>query len=320
MKRQLTVYGLVLMAATLLCAQNVIPMVPVRSGNTSGKPWVPFSEFLIEAEAGNSQAQFNVADAYSKGVGVAKDEAEALRWCLQSANQGFAPAQNRIGYMYENGIGVPKDYTQAIRWFSNAAEQKLPAAQYNLGYMYEEGEGVNIDYLRAIDLYRQAAAAGCAAAQNGLGMAYIRGRGVPMNATEAFNLFHLAAEQGNPEAQHNLGSMYLEGKGTTRNYPEALKWFTEAAKQGVREEYRGPHDAQGRSLFDGGFARMDSMGIGLDATNNCALIDASGEPSARIFAIGPLTRAAFWEIVAIPDIRDQCHRLAEHICNQLHTA
>jgi uncharacterized NAD(P)/FAD-binding protein YdhS len=84
-----------------------------------------------------------------------------------------------------------------------------------------------------------------------------------------------------------------------------------------------PHDTSNpvlRSLFDGGFARMDSMGIGLDATNNCALIDASGEPSARIFAIGPLTRAAFWEIVAIPDIRDQCHRLAEHICNQLHTA
>jgi len=75
-----------------------------------------------------------------------------------------------------------------------------------------------------------------------------------------------------------------------------------------------------RSLFDNGFARIDSMGIGLDATNNCALIDTSGEPSTRIFAIGPLTRAAFWEIVAVPDIRAQCHRLTEHICAQLHAA
>jgi uncharacterized NAD(P)/FAD-binding protein YdhS len=84
-----------------------------------------------------------------------------------------------------------------------------------------------------------------------------------------------------------------------------------------------PHNTSNpvlRSLFDGGFARIDSMGIGLDATNNCALIDASGNPSTRIFAIGPLTRAAFWEIVAVPDIRDQCHRLAEHICDQLHAA
>jgi uncharacterized NAD(P)/FAD-binding protein YdhS len=75
-----------------------------------------------------------------------------------------------------------------------------------------------------------------------------------------------------------------------------------------------------RSLFDRGFARIDSMDIGLDTTSSCALIDASGKPSTRIFAIGPLTRAAFWEIVAVPDIRDQCHRLAEYICEQIHAA
>jgi uncharacterized NAD(P)/FAD-binding protein YdhS len=75
-----------------------------------------------------------------------------------------------------------------------------------------------------------------------------------------------------------------------------------------------------RSLFDNGSARIDPMGIGLDATSNCALINVSGEPSTRIFAIGPLTRAAFWEIVAIPDIRAQCHRLTEHICALLHAA
>jgi uncharacterized NAD(P)/FAD-binding protein YdhS len=75
-----------------------------------------------------------------------------------------------------------------------------------------------------------------------------------------------------------------------------------------------------RSLFDNGLARIDAMGIGLDTTNNCALINASGEPSPEIFAIGPLTRAAFWEIVAVPDIRTQCHKLTEHICARLGAA
>jgi uncharacterized NAD(P)/FAD-binding protein YdhS len=75
-----------------------------------------------------------------------------------------------------------------------------------------------------------------------------------------------------------------------------------------------------RSLFDNGLARIDSMGIGLDATNNCALIKASGEPSTQIFAIGPLTCAAFWEIIAVPDIRTQCHKLTEHICARLRAA
>jgi uncharacterized NAD(P)/FAD-binding protein YdhS len=36
-------------------------------------------------------------------------------------------------------------------------------------------------------------------------------------------------------------------------------------------------------------------------------------PSGRLFAIGPLTRAAFWEIIAIPDIRNQCAELAERL-------
>ena len=81
-----------------------------------------------------------------------------------------------------------------------------------------------------------------------------------------------------------------------------------------------PHSTKNpvlRGLLDNGLARIDSIGISLDTTNNCALIDASGEPSNQIFAIGPLTRAAFWEIVAVPDIRTQCHQLTEYICAQL---
>jgi uncharacterized NAD(P)/FAD-binding protein YdhS len=68
-----------------------------------------------------------------------------------------------------------------------------------------------------------------------------------------------------------------------------------------------------RSLFDQGLARVDPLHIGLDVTPDCAIIDRNGLPSRRLFAIGPLTRAAFWEIIAIPDIRDQCVQLAARI-------
>ncbi|MEY9148743.1 hypothetical protein [Bradyrhizobium elkanii] len=33
----------------------------------------------------------------------------------------------------------------------------------------------------------------------------------------------------------------------------------------------------------------------------------------RLYAIGPLTRAAFWEIVAVPDIGQQCAELAARL-------
>jgi uncharacterized NAD(P)/FAD-binding protein YdhS len=43
------------------------------------------------------------------------------------------------------------------------------------------------------------------------------------------------------------------------------------------------------------------------------VVDRFGVPSERLFAIGPLTRAAFWEVVAVPDIRNQCAALAAHL-------
>jgi uncharacterized NAD(P)/FAD-binding protein YdhS len=68
-----------------------------------------------------------------------------------------------------------------------------------------------------------------------------------------------------------------------------------------------------RSLFDQGLARADHLRIGLDVGTDCALIGRDGVPSQRLFAIGPLTRAAFWEIMAIPDIRNQCAELAARL-------
>lgn len=67
------------------------------------------------------------------------------------------------------------------------------------------------------------------------------------------------------------------------------------------------------SLLDRGHARPDPLGIGLDVTSACAVIDASGSASSRLYAIGPLTRGEFFEIDAIPDIRVQCASLAAQL-------
>lgn len=67
------------------------------------------------------------------------------------------------------------------------------------------------------------------------------------------------------------------------------------------------------SLLARGVARLDQLHIGIDVTADCALIDRAGVASERLFAVGPLTRAAFWEIVAVPDIRNQCTALANHL-------
>ncbi|MGJ5028255.1 FAD/NAD(P)-binding protein [Bradyrhizobium sp. HKCCYLS2038] len=68
-----------------------------------------------------------------------------------------------------------------------------------------------------------------------------------------------------------------------------------------------------RSLFAQGLAQVDPLRIGLHVTNDCALVATNGVASTRLFAVGPLTRPAFWEIIAIPDIRNQCAALAHRL-------
>ncbi len=66
-------------------------------------------------------------------------------------------------------------------------------------------------------------------------------------------------------------------------------------------------------LLQSGQARLDGLRIGLDVTADCALIDRDNHSSQRIMAIGPASRSAFWEITAIPDIREQTAKLAHRL-------
>jgi len=53
------------------------------------------------------------------------------------------------------------------------------------------------------------------------------------------------------------------------------------------------------------------LGIGLDVDAQTQVVGVDGQASPRLMAIGPASRATFWEITAIPDIRLQAARLAE---------
>ena len=68
-----------------------------------------------------------------------------------------------------------------------------------------------------------------------------------------------------------------------------------------------------RHLLAEGAARADSLDLGIDVNGDGALIDAKGRASRDIFAVGPITRGTFWEIIAVPDIRVACERLAQSL-------
>jgi hypothetical protein len=71
------------------------------------------------AEAGDPQAQTNVAMLYEKIQ--PPDYASAASWYSKAANAGYAAAQTALARLYEAGLGVPKDKVKAINLYRQAA-------------------------------------------------------------------------------------------------------------------------------------------------------------------------------------------------------
>jgi len=56
-------------------------------------------------------------------------------------------------------------------------------------------------------------------------------------------------------------------------------------------------------LIESGRARMDPLRLGLELDAAGRVLNADGTPDAGLFVLGPPARAAFWETIAVPDIR-----------------
>ena len=104
----------------------------------------------MQAERGNVEAQFALAQAYDRGRDVPKDKTEAIRWYRLAATQGDPFAQNALGDNYWEGTGVPKDDKEATGWWRLAATQGFAPAQHSLGKILSGGgQGVRTDKTQA---------------------------------------------------------------------------------------------------------------------------------------------------------------------------
>ncbi|WP_326524497.1 FAD/NAD(P)-binding protein [Sphingomonas sp.] len=70
-----------------------------------------------------------------------------------------------------------------------------------------------------------------------------------------------------------------------------------------------------RRLHERGLVRPDAAHLGIDVDADTAVIGRDGHASDWLHALGPMTRGAFWEIVAVPDIRVQSWSLARRLSN-----
>ncbi len=147
-----------------------------------------------------AQAAFAQESGTAVATSTKSDSATALTEWLRLAEQGDAAAQNMLGMMYSEGVGVAENDAEALRWYRLAAEQNHANAQLALGGMYDAGEGVPENDTEAVRWYRLAAEQGLANAQVMLGVMYSNGTGVLANDALAFMWCNIAAASGNTSA------------------------------------------------------------------------------------------------------------------------
>lgn len=70
-------------------------------------------------------------------------------------------------------------------------------------------------------------------------------------------------------------------------------------------------------LFAAGLALPDPLGLGLQVDEVSRVLDGGGRPQADLLAVGPPTKGAFWEIVAVPEIRAQVSQVADRLAELL---
>lgn len=83
------------------------------------KSWGP------AAEKGDALAQFNIATLYHSGSGLPHNEAEAVKWYIKSAENGYSLAQEYLAAAYREGwFGLKKDAKKAKYWENKLAQSQ----------------------------------------------------------------------------------------------------------------------------------------------------------------------------------------------------
>ncbi len=188
---------------------------------------------LPRAEAGDPAAQTLAAEILSRGLGVARDEAQAAKWYQRAAEQSVPEAQFQYALMLLDGRFVTKDVQGAHALMEAAAEAGNRLAQFNLAQLIIRREPGEAGMKKAASYYERAARAGLADAQ--YAMAQIHANGVggrEVDETEARRWLELAARQNYDTAQLDLGSWLVEGRGGARDLAAGFGWMKRAAEIG----------------------------------------------------------------------------------------
>lgn len=194
---------------------------------------VSFDPKEPEAMTPRVEATLTLAKIYLRGIGTAKNPAEANKYYAKAADIGFVPANNTLGMAAMNGFGGARSPSKAAGYFKLAAQESYAPSQYNLAKIYYTGEdGVAQDLKLAGAWFAAAAKRGHPGALYAAGRMIDLGEGVPADPKKAIVYYKEAAVKGDPDAESALATYFYSGEVVPKDLATARKLFTAAAKQG----------------------------------------------------------------------------------------
>ncbi|MCZ7468543.1 FAD/NAD(P)-binding domain-containing protein [Agrobacterium sp. O3.4] len=71
------------------------------------------------------------------------------------------------------------------------------------------------------------------------------------------------------------------------------------------------------NMRNDGVLLLDPLGLGVEVDDESRLLRADGQSWPGLFAAGALTAGRLWEITAVPDIRVQAQKIAQHVTDRV---
>ena len=185
------------------------------------------------AEQGYRRGQYYLSKCLYFGTGVERDAAEAIQWLYRAALGGDSDAQFDLGLHYHHEVddgNGKNNLGEAVKWYLQSAEQGNVEALYQLFTLAKLNARVIDDLKEALPVFRKAAEKGNSYAQYQLGLIYEHDldSNHEFNSREAALWIRKSAEQGNTEALYHLGQPYETGTGDR----EIMRWYHGAADNG----------------------------------------------------------------------------------------
>ncbi|KAJ6230798.1 activator of c kinase protein [Anaeramoeba flamelloides] len=220
-----------------------------------------------KASEGNPKSMSRYGFFLYEGIGMKKNNSEALSLFKQAAKKQDPEGLYYVGEYYYRGVLIKQDLKNALRFFKRSARRGNSKAMTRIGAMRLNGEGpCQRNVIKALFIFLKASEIGNSRAEHEiktclnktpqpkhvklalglihekaesdpkyqllLGVLYAEGNGVKKNEKLSFKITRKAALAGNSTACRLVGVKYYKGTGVEKNHTKSFQWLTKAAFSG----------------------------------------------------------------------------------------